>query len=402
MQLRSFGRLLGIVASASIVFGACSAAGSSPTPAPASQAAASQAAPAASAAAGACNADANLAAAEQAGVLAKGPHGESAQPASSVTLSPDDIAKVKAMNATAAIVFHYTGDDWTGAQQAGLTYEFGQLGIKIVAVTSANFSAATQVSNIETVMAKKPNIIVSIPTDPAATANAYKQAAAAGIKLVFMDNVPNGMTAGKDYVADVSADNPGNGVMSAHLMAKALNCKGKIGLIFHDADFFVTKQRYEGFKSTIQKDYPNIQIIDEKGVTGPDFAGQAQADASAMLTKYPDINGIWAVWDVPAEGVMAAAKNAGRNDLVITTEDLGKNVAISLAQNGLVKGLGAQRPYDQGVTEAKLGAYALLGKTAPAYVALPALAVSHDNVLQAWEQVYHSAAPAEVQNSFQK
>jgi ribose transport system substrate-binding protein len=251
-------------------------------------------------------------------------------------------------------------------------------------------------------MAKKPSIIVSIPVDPAATANAYKQASAAGIKLVFMDNVPNGMTAGTDYIADVSADNPGNGVVSAHLMAKALNCKGKIGLIYHDADFFVTKQRYEGFKSTIQQYYPDIQIIDEKGVTGPDFAGQAQANANAMLTQHPDINGIWAVWDVPAEGVMAAAKNAGRTDLVITTEDLGKNVAISLAQNGLIKGLGAQRPFDQGVTEAKLAAYGLLGKTAPAYVALPALAVSHDNVLQAWQDVYHQAAPSEVQSSYVK
>ncbi len=406
MQLRSTGRLLGIVASAALVISACSSSGTSPSPAAPVSQPPSQAAPAsqvaASAAAAGCNADANLAAAEQAGVLAKGPHGESAQPASSVTLSADELAKVKSMHASAAIVFHYTGDDWTGAQQAGLTYEFGQLGIKIVAVTSANFSAATQVSNIETVMALKPNIIVSIPVDPVATANAYKQAAAAGIKLVFMDNVPNGMTAGKDYIADVSADNPGNGVVSAHLMAKALGCKGKIGLIYHDADFFVTKQRYEGFKSTIQQYYPSIQIIDEKGVTGPDFAGQAQADANAMLTQHPDLNGIWAVWDVPAEGVMAAAKNAGRNDLVITTEDLGKNVAISLAQNGLIKGLGAQRPFDQGVTEAKLAAYGLLGKTAPAYVALPALAVSHDNVLQAWQQVYHVPAPAEVQSSYVK
>lgn len=406
-------KMVGAIAGIVMLVSACSS-GASPspsTPAAPSQAASSAAAPSAAApsaaasvapSAAACNADANLAAAEQAGVLAKGPHGETAEAASTVTLSADELTKVKAMNATAAIVMHYTGDDWTSAQIAGLKQEFGQLGIKIVASTNANFSAATQVSNIETVMALKPSIIVSIPVDPAATANAYKQAAAAGIKLVFMDNVPNGMTAGKDYIADVSADNPGNGVVSAHLMAKALNCTGKIGLIFHDADFFVTKQRYDGFKSTIQQDYPNIQIIDEKGVTGPDFAGQAQANANAMLTQHPDLNGIWAVWDVPAEGVMAAAKSAGRNDLVITTEDLGKNVAISLAQGGLIKGLGAQRPFDQGVTEAMLAAYGLLGKTAPAYVALPALAVSHDNVLQAWQDVYHVAAPAEVQSSFVK
>jgi ribose transport system substrate-binding protein len=68
----------------------------------------------------------------------------------------------------------------------------------------------------------------------------------------------------------------------------------------------------------------------------------------------------------------------------------------------LVVGLGAQRPFDQGVTEAKLGALALLGKPTPAYVAVPALPVDHSNVLKAWQQVYHAPAPADVADSFQK
>ncbi len=74
-----------------------------------------------------------------------------------------------------------------------------------------------------------------------------------------MDNVPPGMTAGKDYVSVVSADNYGNGVASAHLMAKALGGEGKIGLVFHAADFFVTSQRYDAFKATIAENYPGHQ-----------------------------------------------------------------------------------------------------------------------------------------------
>ncbi len=188
-------------------------------------------------------------------------------------------------------------------------------------------------------------------------------------------------------------------VVAAHLMAKAVGGNGKIGAIFHQADFFVTQQRFEGFKATITSDYPDIEIVEEKGIAGPDFAGDAQAAANAILTKNPDLNGIWAVWDVPAEGVMAAARSTGRQDLVIATQDLGKNVGIALAKNELVKGLGAQRPFDQGVTEARLAAYGLLGKPAPAYVALNALAVDHGNVLEAWQQVYHVPAPTDLQQS---
>ncbi|SKC09226.1 monosaccharide ABC transporter substrate-binding protein, CUT2 family [Arthrobacter sp. 49Tsu3.1M3] len=335
-------------------------------------------------------------------VLSKGPNGETPSPASTADLTPEEIAKIKALNAKAAIVMHYGGNDWATAQTNGLKSEFEKLGIKVIATTDANFKPDKQVSDIETVMTQNPNIMISIPTDPVATASAYKKVAAAGTKLVFMDNVPQGLTAGKDYVSVVSADNYGNGVVAAHQMAKSIGGKGKIGVIFHQADFFVTKQRYEGFKETITKDYPDIQIVEEKGIAGPDFAGDAQAAANAMLSKHADLGGIWAVWDVPAEGVMAAARGAGRNDLKIATEDLGKNVAIALAKDQLVVGLGAQVPFDQGVTEARLAAGALIGKEAPAYVALSAVPVDHSNVLEAWKQVYHEDAPKDIQESYKK
>lgn len=335
-------------------------------------------------------------------VFSKGPNGEEPADASAAALTDDEVAQVRELGATAAIVMHYGGNDWANAQIAGLTERFGELGIEIVAVTDADFDPGQQVSDIETVMAKDPDIIVSIPTDPVATAAAYKAAADAGVTLVFMDNVPNDLEAGTDYVSVVSADNYGNGVVSAHLMAKALQGEGKIGLIYHEADFFVTQQRYDGFKTTIEEQYPDIEIVTEQGIAGPDFAGDAQSVADAWLTRYPDLDGIWAVWDVPAEGVMAAARTAGRTDLKIATEDLGTNVAIALAKDEMVIGLGAQVPFDQGITEANLAAGALLGKTLPPYVALSALPVTHENVLDAWRTVYHVDPPQELTDSYKE
>lgn len=335
----------------------------------------------------------------QQSVLSKGPSGEDPTSASKVVLSDQEVAKIKGMNATAAIVMHYGGNDWSRAQINGLKTQFAAMGIKVIAVTDAGFKPEKQVADLETIMAQKPSIIVSIPTDPTATAAAYKAAAEAGVKLVFMDNVPAGFKAGKDYVSVVSADNYGNGVASAHLMAKALGGEGEIGIVFHAADFFVTKQRYDAFKATIASDYPMIKIVSEQGIGGPDFSGDAEKAASAILTSTPNVKGIWAVWDVPAEGVIAAARNAGRDDLVITTIDLGENVAISMAQNSFVKGLGAQRPYDAGVVEAKLAGYGLLGKQAPAFVALPALPVTRDNLLDAWKSVYSTEATDNIKTS---
>ncbi|MEU7411935.1 substrate-binding domain-containing protein [Streptomyces sp. NPDC042638] len=241
--------------------------------------------------------------------------------------------------------------------------EFARLGIRVIAVTDAGSDPGKQVSDLETIAARKPDVIVSIPTDEVATAGAYKAVARRGIHLVFMDNVPNGMQAARDYVAVVSADNYGNGVVAAHLMADALGGKGTVG---------------------------------------PDLAGDAQAAANAMLLKHGDLDGIWGVWDVPTEGILAAARSTDRDNLAVTTEDLGKNVAIALAKKNIVRGLGAQRPYDQGVTEARLAAYSLIGKKAPPYVALGALPVTHDNLLDSWRRVFHEQPPAEVRESYRR
>jgi ribose transport system substrate-binding protein len=329
-------------------------------------------------------------------VLGTGPNGEPPTPPIGFGLTNEELHEVRAMHATAAIVMHYGANDWSQAQVAGIQAQFAEMGIAVVAVTDAGFDPAKQVADIEAVLANEPDIIVSIPTDPVATAAAYKKAAAQGVKLVFMDNVPVGMRHGEDYVSVASADNFGNGVASAHLMAEGLDGRGSIGVVFHDADFFVTRQRYEAFKQTLRESYPAIAIVEEEGIHGPDFAADAQKVAAAMLARHDDLSGIWAVWDVPAEGVMAAARAAGRGDLVITTVDLGLSVALELARGGLIFGVGAQRPFDLGVHEAELAAYGLLEKEAPAYVALPALPVSRLSVLDAWESVYHNPPPPQL------
>ncbi len=332
-------------------------------------------------------------------VLSTGPYGEKPTPADEIKLTDAELEEIKGMNATAAIVMHYGGDDWSRAQIDALQTRFEEMGIEVIATTDADFDPGKQVSDIETVLAKNPDIIISIPTDPVATADAYRKARAQGVELVFMDNVPKDFEQGKDYTSVVSADNYGNGVAAAHLMASNIGGEGKIGAIFHAADFFVTQQRYEAFQKTIEDEYPNIEIVADQGIAGPDFAGQAEEAASAMLTKNADLDGIWAVWDVPAEGVLAAARNGGRTDLNVTTIDLGTTMAIELASGGIVKGLGSQRPYDQGVTEANLAGYALLDKEAPPYVALPALPVTGDNVLDAWKEVYNQEPPEQVKEA---
>ena len=66
----------------------------------------------------------------------QGPGGESPTPTSEITLSDEEVAKVKDGNHTAALLWH-TSSDFVNAVTAGATDEFERLGIEVVATTDA-------------------------------------------------------------------------------------------------------------------------------------------------------------------------------------------------------------------------------------------------------------------------
>lgn len=104
------------------------------------------------------------------------PKGEKPTSASSVTRSDAEMAQIREMGATAAIVMHYGGNDWSQAQINGLQTQFAAMAIEVIAVTDAGFRAQKQLADIETIMAQSPDLIVSIPTDPVVTAAAFRAA----------------------------------------------------------------------------------------------------------------------------------------------------------------------------------------------------------------------------------
>ena len=324
-------------------------------------------------------------------ILSNGPHGEQGVNADTITLSDEQKNDIKKGNFKVALCMHYGGNDWATAQINAIKDTCAELNMEVVAVTDANFSAEKQVSDIETVMALKPDAIISIPTDITATADAYKRAIDSGIKVVFMDNAMKDMEGGKDYVSCVSADSYGNGVAAARLLGEKLNGKGKVGMVYYDADFFVTNQRDAGFRDTLMKEFPDIEIVAEQGFTDENGCNE-QADA--ILTQFPNIDGIYASWDIPMEGILSSVRAAGKEGkIALVAIDLGNNIALEIAK-GTVVGVGAQMPYDQGVAETKLAALSLIGESTPAYVVCPAMKVDKENVLDAYKAVYHVDAPS--------
>ena len=331
------------------------------------------------------------------GILSIGPYGEEAVSAKTLQLSLKDLKGLKDKNHKAAIAMHYTENDFSNAIINGLKDTFEKMGIEVISVTDAQFNPEKQIADIEAIMEKKPDLIISLPVDPIATADVFKKAAKAGIKLIFMDSMPKGLEFSKDYVSVVSSDNYGNGIFAARIMGEELKGKGRVGVIYHNVDFFVTSQRVKAFESTIKEEYPSIHIAARAGITTPNDAKKV---ANNMLEINQDLDGIFAIWDVPAEGVLSAAREAKKNDLVITTVDLGTKAAIQIASGGNIKGLGAQLPYENGVALAIIAGYSLLGKKVAPFYVVPAMSVTKDNLLKVWKMAYREEAPEVIQKYY--
>ncbi len=321
-----------------------------------------------------------------------GPSGETATPSAEVTLTDADIAALQGKGYKAALLWH-TSSDFINAVAAGANDEFARAGVDVVVTTDAGFDAAKQRSDIETALAASPNVILSLPLDPVTSAEAFREAVASGVELVFLSNVPADYVHGTDYAAIVTDDLFQMGKQAADVLAKAMGGEGQVGWIFHDAAYYVTNQRDNAFKATIEADYPGIEIVAEQGITDP---ARAEELASAMLLQNPELDGIYVTWAEPADGVLAALRSAGNTDTKIVTLDLSEPVALDMVRGGNVIGLVADEAYELGRAMAASGLKGLLGQDVPAFVVAPALTVTADNVAEGWQQSLHRDAPASV------
>ena len=328
-------------------------------------------------------------------VVSDGQRGEVGFPAADLKLTDEQIEKVKAGKFTVAISMGWMGDDWASQQLIGLKETFEKLGIEVVAETNANWDDAKQIADLETISVLNPSLVVSIPLNGQTTAGAFKKLAEGGAKIVFIDQAVDGMDPGKDYASIISSDNLALGMYLADALAAATGGKGDVAAMYFANDFYVTNLRYEGFIARVMAKYPDLNVVVAAGHNNPN---KGQEVAPAVLARYPTLSGMYASWSVPAMGAVTAASVAGRTfaDFKIVNENFDQIVALNMAQNGFIAGISSQRPYDQGVAEATIGALALIGEPTPPYVVVPPLKVTRDVLPDAYKTIYRIDLPAEM------
>ena len=327
--------------------------------------------------------------------IGRGPFGEKAENATVLALSDKEREQIRNKCYTAAISFHYTGKAWMGLQEKGIKKIFDELGISLIAVTDAHFSAELQCKQLESIRFLKPDILISIPVDTKDTAGAFRAMADSGAKLVLITNVPEGLTP-RDYVSCISVnershgDNMGRG-LGEYMVRHGLRYAG---LICHgEQNFFATRQRDSAAEQVLTEEYPEVQVCGKM-----DFLTETEVYEKTLqlVRRYPEIQALYVSWDGPALEAMKALTELGRTDIALVTGDLDYAIALHMARGEMVKLISAQCPYEQGEAIALAAANGLLGKQVPSFIGVEPLSVNRDNLLKNWKQIFKEEPPQEL------
>src|SRR5262249_59456655 len=95
------------------------------------------------------------------------------------------------------------------------------------------------------------------------------------------------------YLSYVSTDNRKGGVVAAKRMGEKLGGKGKVAILGVKKGSVSTDEREEGFRDTIQKEFPGITLVPII------FYGEANAAKSLAVTEdvlhaHSDLTGLFA------------------------------------------------------------------------------------------------------------
>ena len=337
-----------------------------------------------------CYANVELVVRKSTKMLDNGPFGDKAAAPDSVVLTKEEKHRLKAGHFRVAISFHYTGTSWAELHEKGIREELEQFGIDVVSVMDAHFDSELQNAQLDGIRLQKPDAVIAIPADDSRTREKFQELSKVS-KLVFISNVPEGMSK-NSYVSCVSVNESENGTNTGRMLGEYCkeNKKKKAGFIIHGAAFYGTRVRDNAAERIIKDSYPDIDIVTIRSFGEISNAYQVAKD---VITANPEIEAMYVSWDRPALLAIKALKELGREDVAVFTTDLDHGIARCM-EEGIVKGLSTQRPYEQGRAAAAVVAKSLVSEEQlPKYVGVQPYQVEPKQLRLAWKEIFHESMP---------
>ncbi|WP_210402891.1 sugar ABC transporter substrate-binding protein [Thalassospira sp. MCCC 1A01428] len=180
-------------------------------------------------------------------------------------------------------------------------------------VLDAGGDVARQIAQMQDLIQQQVDAIIIWPTNGKAVVPAVRKANQAHIPVIVTNS--NIAKEGQEFIASFSGpNNITQGAYSAEMMCDALDNKGQIVQITGQPGYTTAIERQKGFEDRLAEVCPDVKIIESQ--PGDWNREKSQRVMEAFLTKYDDIDGVYAGDDNMGVGALNAAKAAGRKDII--------------------------------------------------------------------------------------
>ena len=278
----------------------------------------------------------------------------------------------------------------------GLQSVCDDLNIEIAGLAVCENDPAVQKENLENFMALGVDYVVSQAQEVDIAAESYNPLRDAGIKLIFQGNYPTGYQAGVDCLPSQNEDFASYGILCADALAAALNYEGKVAAITMSAVNQVANTRDDAFVERIQT-YENIELVE---VAGIEVVSDTGTVASALLTRHPDLDGLYCTFVEPATEALEAVRGMNMTDLKIVTNDFNSMAVLDMVQDGNMCAFAVDRPLLGGTLYGVIIAYDALGKEFEhsSYLT-PVTLATVENLEEEWKGGFGTDLPAEIKTA---
>lgn len=260
---------------------------------------------------------------------------------------------------------------------AGFQASAKKYGWKVV-VTDSNFDPNKQISNIESLIARKVDVIIASPGDATALIPAYKEAKDAGIPVFSIAN-NIGKGGFKYQVGFYGADQAGMAATRTSFLAKRMGGTGEVIAIRGPSPIFFVVQDKIGYQRAMKK-YPNIKTVFEQN-TKDLTAEEGLRLAQDAFTAHPNASGVWVENDDIAAGVVQVMKSRGIAGTIPVISMDGSPQAFSMIKAGDLTYTSAIPTYLWAQNFSRLlHGYLVNKKTVPRSVQAPVFGVTKANV----------------------
>ncbi|GCE09237.1 ABC transporter substrate-binding protein [Dictyobacter aurantiacus] len=223
---------------------------------------------------------------------------------------------------------------WRIAETTSVQEEASRRGDTVI-YTDAQNSDSKQVSDIQSIIAQHPDVLLIAPLTEDGEVSAIKQAAAACIPVILLDRDANHskVTPGKDYITFIGSDFVREGQRVAQHLIQKTNGKAKIIELQGTTGSSPAINRTKGFEDEIQS-HSGMQIIARQDANFDRATGLKTMQT--LLQSHPEVTAVYAENDEMALGAIDALKAAGKKpgkDVLVASID-GENAALQAVQNG--------------------------------------------------------------------